>query len=249
MSSATLESNSSALETHAQLLTWSLVVATYNRAAVLPECLRLAAEQSVPPKEIIVVDASVDWQGTREVVWRDLRPRHPAIAWTYVAAEEASSATQRNQGIALATGDLVLFTDDDCLLYPDAMEHVRRVFEADRDREVAAVHMIFAPPPPDSIFAQAGAREDALAGKNKPRFALAQLVRKVLSCDDLFVPYDADFPVRQLPPAVAQLNVAVRKALPGGGLVVRRTLLDREQFCPLLKRYASGEDTDLTYRL
>lgn len=33
-------------------MTWALVVATYDRAHVLPECLRLAAEQTRPPVEV-----------------------------------------------------------------------------------------------------------------------------------------------------------------------------------------------------
>ena len=37
-------------------LTWALVIATYQRAHILPRCLRLAVQQTRLPTEIIVVD-------------------------------------------------------------------------------------------------------------------------------------------------------------------------------------------------
>jgi glycosyltransferase involved in cell wall biosynthesis len=45
-------------------LTWALVIATYKREHILLRCLRLAAVQTRLPKEIIVVDASPDYEKT-----------------------------------------------------------------------------------------------------------------------------------------------------------------------------------------
>ena len=45
-------------------LTWALVIATYKRENILLRCLQLAAIQTRLPKEIIVVDASPDYEKT-----------------------------------------------------------------------------------------------------------------------------------------------------------------------------------------
>jgi GT2 family glycosyltransferase len=230
-------------------LSWAVVVATYNRGNVLPECLRLAAEQTSPPSEIVVVDASEDWCETRDLIKKQLQDSCSGIQLYYVQAEEASSATQRNQGTALTNSDLVLFLDDDCLLYPDSMSHVLLVFEHDDSGDVAAVHMTLAPPPRESSFADRTNRDAVLAGKPKPRKGLAEFVRRRLRCNDIFVPYDREWSSPDVPEHLAHLNVQARSALASTALVVRRTLLGLEEFCPLLKAYASGEDTDLTYRL
>src|SRR5215472_16371858 len=94
-------------------LSWSLVIATCNRRHILPRCLTLAARQTRPPLQIIVIDASDDWEREREEVLAGVAARHPAIRWDYVRARRRSSAYQRNQGVALARSDVVFLIDDD----------------------------------------------------------------------------------------------------------------------------------------
>ncbi|MFP4120997.1 glycosyltransferase family 2 protein [Coleofasciculus sp.] len=90
-------------------LSWALVIATYNRQNILPQCLQLAAAQTCPPSQIIVVDSSDDWQETHDRVMTEIAVNYPAINWMYVEATERSSASQRNQGARLSNAD-VLFT-------------------------------------------------------------------------------------------------------------------------------------------
>ena len=94
-------------------LTWALVIATYQRAHILPRCLRLAVQQTRLPTEIIVVDSSQNWEETRDAIKAELVSHHPKIRWTYVAAARRSSASQRNQGVRLATADILFLIDDD----------------------------------------------------------------------------------------------------------------------------------------
>ena len=92
--------------------------------------LRLALRQTRPPIEIVVVDGSPNWQEGREraeAVVKDACPLR------FEPADRISSASQRNQAIRLAAGDVVFALDDDSLMYLDCAEEVMKVYEADRD--------------------------------------------------------------------------------------------------------------------
>ncbi len=228
-------------------LSWALVVATYQRAHILPRCLRLAAEQTRPPAEIIVVDASPDWEKTRDLVLTELATAHPAIRWLYVQAERPSSTAQRNQGTRLAHADVLFLIDDDSLMYPDCAEQILRVYEADVGQAVAGVNAMHVPQPPDQPSAAPKGRLSE-HGTTKQYGLVARLVRWLLRADDLFVPYDADFPQHTLPPAVAQLSIGTRPLMAGWGMTFRRNICLKEPFDEILSRYAAGEDSDMGYR-
>src|SRR5437762_11890391 len=98
------------------LLSWALVVATYERDQILPRCVRLAIEQTRPPAEVIIVDASPNWEKTRDRLLADFAHSRPEIRWVYVSAERPSSTAQRNQGTRLAHSDILFILDDDSLM-------------------------------------------------------------------------------------------------------------------------------------
>ncbi len=138
------------IDTH-QGLTWSLVIATYKREHILPKCLKLAAEQTWPPKDIVVIDASPNWVSVKESITKDFEQNHPAIPLVYTKAKFASSSAQRNQGVDLATGDIVFLFDDDSLMYPDCAENVMQVYEADTECAIAGVSARSVPVPPPNV--------------------------------------------------------------------------------------------------
>ncbi|MBE9562215.1 MAG: glycosyltransferase, partial [Proteobacteria bacterium] len=65
-------------------LTWSVVIPTYKREKVLLKCLRFVTQQTLPAKEIIVVDASPEWEVTKNIVEQDLTIKYPQINWLYI---------------------------------------------------------------------------------------------------------------------------------------------------------------------
>lgn len=104
--------------------TLSVVIPTYNRKGVLEETVRALARQTVPPLEAIVVDdGSTD--GTFELlqVLRDeLRGRLDLVP---VRQQNLKQGRARNNGVARARGDLVLFLGDDTIPEPDCVaEHL-----------------------------------------------------------------------------------------------------------------------------
>ncbi len=94
-------------ETPARLL--SVVVPFYNRAAGVRPCLQVVLAQQLPPgwqAEYIAVDnASTD--GTREEI-----SRFPV---RLVDCARRSPGAARNAGVQAATGEIVVFTDSDCI--------------------------------------------------------------------------------------------------------------------------------------
>ena len=226
-------------------LTWALVVCTYQRDELLPRCLRLGAGQTRPPQEVVVVDASPGWEKTRERVLREVAPQFGGISWQYVKAERRSSASQRNQGIRLATADVVFLIDDDSLMYPDCAAEIMRVYEADRSGSVVGVNATNVAVPPDAPEVGAPATEFTTAKSYGP---VATLVRRLLAADDTFLPYDGAFPGHPIPPEVAALPVDRWRTAAGWGMTFRRNVCLDEPFEEVLINYASSEDTDMSYR-
>lgn len=94
----------------------SVVIATKDRAAYIQRALESFAKQIGPPSfEVIVVDnGSTD--ATREVVERARDAQQFPVTYVYEAQPNRGAA--RNRGIAVATGHLILFCDDDVYAPP-----------------------------------------------------------------------------------------------------------------------------------
>ncbi len=109
----------------------SLVIPTHNRKDTLRRCLAAATGQCYPDYEIIVVDdGSMD--GTVEMV----RRAFPQVR--YIRQEpNRGPAAARNRGIEAAFGEIIAFTDDDCLLPPDFLSRLADGYR--RYPEVAGV--------------------------------------------------------------------------------------------------------------
>jgi glycosyltransferase involved in cell wall biosynthesis len=92
----------------------SVVVPTFNRAAVLPYLLGALARQTYPSDrmEVIVVDNS-STDDTEEVIkrWQAVVP----FELSFFRKENRGPAASRNYGAARAKGDFIAFTDSDCL--------------------------------------------------------------------------------------------------------------------------------------
>ncbi len=118
------------------MLTCTVVIATCNRAAMLEGCLRSLAVQTAPATEIIIVDASGDDSTNR--LCENLPPALSASV-QYLRARVAGASPQRNQGAASASGDLLVFVDDDAILEPEFLNSLRDVFECDKARKIGGV--------------------------------------------------------------------------------------------------------------
>ena len=100
----------------------SVIIACYNGAALIPEAIRSAQAQTVPPREIIVVD---DGAGAAEAVGR----MHPSIR--VLDNSQRGPVPARNMGVSAATGDCICVLDDDDW-FTDAGYFAKAALAADR---------------------------------------------------------------------------------------------------------------------
>jgi len=228
-------------------LNWAFIIPTYQREHILARCLRLAAQQTHPPAEIIVVDASPNWATTRDEIKTTVFRDHPSIHWQYVQADARSISCQRNQGLRLATSEIIFFFDDDSLMYPDCAEQIIKIYEADTKRRIAGINAVHIPVPPDQLDDLEVVRPSEHSA-TKQYGSLARLVRWLLDADNIFVPYDEDYPRHEMPEEVRDFKVGIVRLLAGWGMTFRRTICFREPFAEILRMYAAEEDSDMSYR-
>ncbi len=108
--------------------TISVVIAGYNEVAVIARTVESVLASEADLLEIIVVDdGSTD--GTAEAV-----PKHPKVR--VLSKLNGGKASALNEGIALATGDLLFHIDADTILEPHAIGRLAAHFS---DPKVAAV--------------------------------------------------------------------------------------------------------------
>jgi len=116
----------------------SIIIPTVNREALLCDTLRAVLAQDYPNREVIVVDQSVrhDAETVRflESVNRDIR---------YHRHAPANLPAARNVGARLATGDILVFFDDDLRLPASVISAVAGDFA---DPSVAGVTGFIASP-------------------------------------------------------------------------------------------------------
>lgn len=108
----------------------SVVVPTYNRAPVLQQCLdSLAAQDYAGRWQVIVVD-----DGSTDATPEVLRS---FPSFLHVRQENRGPAAARNRGIREASGEIIAFTDDDCLAPADWLSRLADGYA--RHPEVAGV--------------------------------------------------------------------------------------------------------------
>jgi glycosyltransferase involved in cell wall biosynthesis len=111
----------------------SVVVCTYNRAQLVGRALThigAAATRAGIGVEVIVVDNN-SRDATKEAVARAAATAGVPIRYVFEPKQGLSFA--RNRGLRSAGGDVVAFTDDDCLVERDWIAALWREFEANPD--------------------------------------------------------------------------------------------------------------------
>lgn len=111
------------------MIKYSVIVPAYNSAGTIEHCLKALTQQSMNMElcEVIVVDdGSTDRTG-------DIIKKFPV---KYLRQPNLGPAAARNHGAAKASGEVLLFTDSDCVPDYRWVEEMTRPFA---DRDIAAV--------------------------------------------------------------------------------------------------------------
>jgi hypothetical protein len=139
-----------------QCLPVSVIVCTRNGAATLEACLRSLHHLRYPRYEILLVD-----DGSRDAV-PEIAAKFPAVR--YFRQDPAGLSAARNRGMEEAWGELLAYTDDDCVAHPEWLAQVCQPFQRGRGRVVASGGPNIPPLPRNGVEAVV-----AWAGAPKPK--------------------------------------------------------------------------------
>lgn len=120
----------------------SVVVCAYNAESTMAACLDSLRELRYPAYEVVVVDdGSTDRTG-------QIADRYEGIH--VIHQENKGLSAARNVGIAASTGEIVAFTDSDCVVDPDWLHYLVATFLSSGRAAVGGPNL---PPPEDSLVA------------------------------------------------------------------------------------------------
>jgi GT2 family glycosyltransferase len=111
----------------------ALVVCTSGRPGTIARLLSSLARQTCSPREVLVVDGSVDDDTQRavEALWPSWPPA--TLRYLRVPAEHRGLTRQRNYGLARTTSEIVAFLDDDTIPEPGYFSAILACFARHAD--------------------------------------------------------------------------------------------------------------------
>ena len=110
--------------------TVSIIIVTRNRPAVLRHCLAHVHAQSYPHKQVIVVDSSSNDESEQVVA------QYPEVVSVRLYGQRNNMPQARNAGLAVSSGELIAFIDDDAMVQPSWLDALLATYQ---DETVGAV--------------------------------------------------------------------------------------------------------------
>lgn len=104
----------------------SVVIPTYERPEALKSTVKSVCDQTVEGYDVFVVDDGSESESQREAL-EYLESNFDRI--TVLRGENAGPAAARNRGWQSTDADVVLFTDDDCIVPKDWVERLTEGFD------------------------------------------------------------------------------------------------------------------------
>jgi glycosyltransferase involved in cell wall biosynthesis len=109
--------------------TVSVVIATLDRPGKIPQAVASVLANNYPAFDLTVVDQSTtDETGS---ALREVASADPRLHYLHVT--EAGLSRARNTGIRETTGDIIAFTDDDCVVSDHWVDDIVAAFASDRE--------------------------------------------------------------------------------------------------------------------
>lgn len=112
----------------------STIISTYNSERTILLCLDSLARQTRLPDEIIIVDNNSS-DNTTEVV-REFIKKNQLIRITLIKEYIKGRAVARNKGVSIAKGDIIVFTDSDCVVKKNWIENILKTFNEEDNLDI-----------------------------------------------------------------------------------------------------------------
>lgn len=200
----------------------SVVIPTRRRPHLLADTLASLRRCVPPPGEVVVVDGDEARSAEPVVQEQSAQPGAPAIRYLHTPP---GSSHQRNVGMRTASGDIVVFCDDDVEFAPDVFAVLGRAFED--PQVVGATGWIVEREGRRFDTRRSRLRRIVLAGGEEGSMTRFGYPRRVLSAN---APRDVEF-------------------MQGCFMSARRQAACEVGFDENLPGYALAEDEDFSYRL
>jgi GT2 family glycosyltransferase len=207
----------------------SIVIVTYRRPAELYKAINSIIQQTALPKEIIIVDNSNGQdKATNELCTSFSREfQKLGIPLRYLPSKENSLTSGRNLGVAHSSGEIIFFNDDDAILDQRCLKEILKFYKD---------------------HSEAMGVEGLIVRDNKEFSSLFNAVYKVF-----FLSHLRNENIRKILPMGRISPFPSKKTIECmllGGISSYRSLVFKElKFDQKLKRFASCEDADFSYRL
>jgi len=125
----------------------SVIIPFYNSQETIEKCLNALAEQYVKPEEIILVDNKSTDNSIK--IAKAFKKDHPDLNIIIAEEHKSGPAAARNKGLKIVTGDIISFTDSDCVPAKNWLYEIIKTFS---DLKVGAVAGQIVGCKPESIF-------------------------------------------------------------------------------------------------
>lgn len=107
-------------------VTFSVLICTYNRPAMLAQCLRALVERTdEKPDQVVIVNGGDERADHIVQQFSVLRPPS-SVEILLVKTVNKNLAASRNVGLPHCTGEIVAMTDDDAEVFPDWVTEMKR---------------------------------------------------------------------------------------------------------------------------
>ncbi|MCR9059420.1 MAG: glycosyltransferase family 2 protein [Roseibium album] len=227
---------------------YSIVIVTRNREKALGLSIPLMLAQTRPPSQMIVVDSSDTPELSRAVVEANAKRFDFEIEYH---VSEPGMTKQRNIGLALVKHEVVMFPDDDSLMFDDTMAGIMEIYDRDEEGVVGGVCSAEATQLPESVRSKAQETYNQNS-EDKLRKAVAGIrfyVERHAIKSPFIVVARQKMAKLPIPGWLDEFN-AVRVEWATGFRMSFRTALIREiSFDEKLGRYAAYEDTDVSFEV
>jgi len=105
-------------------LKFSIIIPTYNRARLLNECINSINNQKIKHFEIIIID-----NGSTDDTQKAVMNYKSKNKIRYYHQCNKGAASARNLGLEKAKGQIICFTDDDCIVDKNWLINIKKTFD------------------------------------------------------------------------------------------------------------------------